>query len=280
MRISASWREENFGENIRLINADCRDVLPTLGAVDAVVTDPPYEKEAHAPMRRTQKSIKSGIIDTLDFAPITDDLRILLPHWCATNCRGWLLAFCQVEAVALWRDAMVTGGVKYKRGMAWVKPDSCPQFNGQGPAQGYECIATAWCGLGASRWNAGGKRGVYTHNTNGPQREGSHPTEKPVSLMTELLCDFTTDCASILDPFMGSGTTGVAAAKLGRSFIGIELDPDYFDVACRRIDKALRQPQLFARSPAPVQQALFGDVGSPSSSASTRGLPVSVPTLH
>jgi site-specific DNA-methyltransferase (adenine-specific) len=250
-----TFREEVIGD-ARLFLGDCREVLPTLGKVDAVVTDPPFEKEAHTPIRRTQRSIRTGVHDALDFEAITDDLRLMLPTWAFRNCSGWLLAFCQVEAVSIWRDAMEDAGLKYKRGMAWVKPDSSPQFNGQGPAQGYECIASGWCGAGYSKWNAGGKRGVYIHNTNQPGRHGVHPTEKPVSLLSEIIGDFTEVGSLVLDPFMGSGTTGVACAKLGRRFIGIELDEAYFNVACRRIEKAYAQPDLFIAPPAPKAEQL------------------------
>jgi len=245
---------------VTLFNADMRDVLPTLGRVNAIVTDPPFEKEAHTPMRRTQRSIRTGVSDALSFGAMDEDLRNLLPVWAASNCEGWFLAFCQVEAVSVWRDAMEGAGLKYKRGMAWVKPDSSPQFNGQGPAQGFECVAAAWCGAGYSVWNAGGKRGVYTHNTNGPARHGTHPTEKPVSLMSEILADFTSSDGIVFDPFAGSGTTGVAAVKLGRRFIGIEIEPRYFDIACRRIEEASKQADLFIEpAPKPVQETMFGD---------------------
>jgi site-specific DNA-methyltransferase (adenine-specific) len=248
-------REEVIGD-CRLILGDCRDFLGPM-SVDHILTDPPFEKEAHTPVRRTQKSIKSGVHDALDFEAITDDLRLFVPTWAAEKCAGWLLAFCQVEAVADWRDAMEAAGLKYKRGMAWVKPDSLPQFNGQGPAQGYECMALAWCGTGISKWNAGGKRGVYTHNTNGPLRHGQHPTEKPLSLMQELVADFTGAGDLVADPFLGSGTTGVACAQLGRRFVGTELNESYFDIACRRIEEAYKQPRLFAEPvQKPVQETL------------------------
>ena len=250
-------RVEHLSDDVALYLGDCREILPGLPRVDAVVTDPPFEKEAHTPIRRTQKSIRSGESDALNFDAITEDMRAFLPEWAGNNCDGWLLAFCQVEAVAAWRDAMEAADLKYKRGMAWVKPDSSPQFNGQGPAQGYECIASAWCGQGISRWNAGGKRGVYTHNTNGPGRHGVHPTEKPVSLMSEIVEDFVALGSVVLDPFMGSGTTGVACVRTGRGFVGVELDPAYFDIACRRIADELRRPRLDLTPPQkPVQEVL------------------------
>jgi DNA modification methylase len=81
-----------------------------------------------------------------------------------------------------------------------------------------------------------------------------HPTQKPLALMRWCI-GFLPDAVTILDPFMGSGTTGVACVKLGRKFTGIELDPDYFDIACERIAKAYQQPDLFIESPTkPVQE--------------------------
>ena len=83
-----------------------------------------------------------------------------------------------------------------------------------------------------------------------------HPCEKPVPLMLWCL-GFLPDAKTILDPFMGSGTALVACAKLGRHGTGIELDPEYFDIACKRVEEAYRQPDLFVAPPkAPEQQAM------------------------
>jgi site-specific DNA-methyltransferase (adenine-specific) len=76
-----------------------------------------------------------------------------------------------------------------------------------------------------------------------PENE-AHPTQKPVALLTEIVRDFSDSAATILDPFMGSGTTGVACMNLGRKFIGIEIEPKYFDIACERIENAQRQSSL------------------------------------
>jgi site-specific DNA-methyltransferase (adenine-specific) len=87
-----------------------------------------------------------------------------------------------------------------------------------------------------------------------------HPTQKPVALMRWCL-GFVPDARTILDPFMGSGTTGVAALQLGRKFIGIEIDPGYFDIACKRIEEAWRQPRLFEepkRKPEPAPNLFDG----------------------
>ena len=91
------------------------------------------------------------------------------------------------------------------------------------------------------------------------KEERVHPTQKPVALM-EWCLGFLPDAKTILDPFMGSGTTGVACARLGRQFIGIEIEPKYFDIACRRIEQAQKQADLFVTQPAParaVQEAML-----------------------
>jgi DNA modification methylase len=79
-----------------------------------------------------------------------------------------------------------------------------------------------------------------------------HPTEKPVELMRWSILLLNEARSSVLDPFMGSGTTGVAAVRLGKRFVGIEIEPKYFDTACRRIEAALRQPDLFVAPPLPT----------------------------
>jgi DNA modification methylase len=81
-----------------------------------------------------------------------------------------------------------------------------------------------------------------------------HPTQKPVKLLKQLIGPM--GARTILDPFMGSGTTGVAALQLGRKFIGIELDPGYFDIACKRIEEAWKQPRLFDEPKAKPAQTL------------------------
>jgi len=80
-----------------------------------------------------------------------------------------------------------------------------------------------------------------------------HPTQKPIGVMKWCI-EFLPDAQTILDPFMGSGTTGVAAVKLGRRFIGIEIEPKYFDIACRRISDALKQPDMFIEKPKPLMR--------------------------
>jgi len=226
---------------------DALQIAPTLGCVDHIFTDPPYEKMTQAAIGSVPKGNLKGASKRLGrklgFDPI-DEIRGKVVE-IGEQSEGWFIAFCTPEGVGRWADAINESPLKYKRACVWVKPDSTPQFNGQGPAQGYECFVCAWNGSGHARWNAGGKRGVYTHCVNNSERHGEHPTEKPRRLMAEIIGDFTNDGETILDPFMGSGTTGVAAVQMGRDFIGIEHEPRYFDIACKRIEDAQRQGDLF-----------------------------------
>ena len=225
--------------NATLYLGNCLEIMPTLGMVDHIFADPPYEKRLHDAKSHEADLRKDGgpNLQAIDFDCI-DPIRVEFVRLSSTMCAGWFLAFCTSEGIAKWADEINLSTIKYKRACHWIKPDSTPQLNGQCPAQGAEHFVVAWAGSGHSKWNAGGKRGVYTHLVNNPDRTGLHPTEKPVSLMAELLADFTNEGQAILDPFMGSGTTGVAAVKLGRKFIGIEQKPEYFELACARLAAA------------------------------------------
>src|SRR5215468_2954481 len=103
----------------------------------------------------------------IPFAPITEDLRQFV---CSLQA-GWLLIFCQMEAAGAYQALL---GKKYRRTCSWVKPDSAPQYTGDRPAQGQESLVCAWARPGRSRWNGGGKRGIYTHRV----RDG-HPRVYP-----------------------------------------------------------------------------------------------------
>lgn len=241
-------RKEIIGK-ATLYLGDCLSVLPKIESVDQVITDPPYEQlmhDLHASVKLRRNDGGSERKE-LGFAGIDEMRPEFVRHVKRIN-RGWLLAFCNVEGVWHWRSALIDAGLKFKTTCIWHKPDATPKLNGQGPALAYECITTTWCGSGHARWNGGGRRGVFTHPTNNPERTGLHPTEKPVRLMRELVHLFSDPGQVVLDPFMGSGTTGVACMAEGREFIGIEKDPSHFETACRRIDDAQRQGSLFGEA--------------------------------
>jgi site-specific DNA-methyltransferase (adenine-specific) len=251
-------RVEHIGE-ATLYLGDCLDILPTLGKVDQTICDPPYEAVMQRKWGVLSKQAPSSHVrhHALGFDAI-DDVRGDVARAIHAACRGWSVIFCMAEGVRAWRDEIEAAGARYKRAMVWVKPDAMPQFNGQGPSVGHEMMVTAWHGDGHSRWAGGGRPGTFIYSKNTPGG-GVHPTQKPEPLLAEIVGLFSFPGQAILDPFMGSGTTGVACAKLGRKFIGIEIHEPYFDIACRRIEEAYRQPRLFAEPrPKATQDNLFG----------------------
>jgi site-specific DNA-methyltransferase (adenine-specific) len=250
------WKRIERIGNAVLLLGDCLEILPTLAKVDAVITDPPFEDEAHTQQRRALgRGSEDGRRDILNaalpFPGITETQRINVSYAIRELCEGWALVFCQAEAVAKWKDTLEAAGCKYKRAMVWIKPDGMPQFSGDRPGMGYESIVAVWCGQGASTWNGGGKHGVFTipkHDAGSGHGGASneHPTQKPRRLMNELVGLFTQPLQTVCDPFMGSGTTAVACANLGRAFVGIEIHEPYFEIACERIENSQRQERLFA----------------------------------
>lgn len=248
-----TFRREDLAEGVTLWLADCREILPTLGTVEAIISDPPYEAVMQNKWGILSRSAPSSHVrhDEIGFDAI-DPIRDEVARLACEASSGWVLFFCMAEGVRAWRDALEAAGARYKRAMVWIKPDAMPQFNGQGPSVGHEMMVTAWCGGGYSRWNGGGKPGVFSFNKNTEGAE--HPTQKPLPLINELVRLFSFEGDVVCDPFMGSGTTGIAAAKQGRQFVGIEREPKWFDLACRRISDALSRPDLFIASPKPIEK--------------------------
>lgn len=237
---------ETIGKQ-KLILGNSLECLKNMDKFDHIITDPPYEKSVHDSMNKRKSGPRKdgrAELKKLDFESV-DSIRNKIVSAAEKLTEKWFIAFCTIEGTARWADAINESQLKYKRACVWVKPDATPQLNGQCPAQGSECFVCAWGGSGRSVWNSGGKRGIYNHLCNPRIRDGRHPTEKPVSLMQEIISDFVAKGDTILDPFMGSGTTLVAAQKMGFSAVGIEMNPDYFDVACQRVYESTRQGDLF-----------------------------------
>lgn len=230
----------------QVLHADNAEVLPLLDekSVDHVITDPPYEAEAHTLGRRSNgRSNGTGRevnAVPLSFAAINEAERATFSSEATRVATRWVIAFCQAEAAMKWAGALsASGDAKVKRLGVWVKPDAMPQFTGDRPGMGYETIVFAHR-KGRSRWNGGGRVGVFTHNKNTPGGAHHHETQKPLPLMLELVELFTDPGDLVLDPFCGSGTTGVACVRLGRRFIGIERDATYAAVARERIEAETR----------------------------------------
>lgn len=221
--------------NATLYLGDCRDILPTLGKVDHIFSDPPYGVgETHA-THLSSVILRDGTParQALGFDGITqEELSEFAAKWVEIAER-WVVFSCE------WKHAhaipyLVRLGI-------WRKPDGAPQFTGDRPGTGWEAIAICHR-KGRKKWNGGGKHAVWTVPKGASD---GHPTQKPVNLLKAWVADFSDEGETILDPFMGSGTTGVAAVQMGRKFIGIEREQKYFDIACKRIEDAQRQGDLF-----------------------------------
>jgi len=222
-------RVETIGDAV-LYQGDCLEILPTLGKVDAVVTDPPYG------LGDKWNGGGGSKKSSWKFDPSE------AKSWDGATTDGALLS-----ALALAGEAIVWGGNYYslppsRCWLIWDKQQPDTWTTGQ--------CELAWTNLDRPV-RAFRMCQAVAHDEMRPK---THPTQKPESLMK--WCLKWTKAETILDPFMGSGTTGVACAKLGRKFIGIELEPKYFDIACERIRKAYDQPDMFVSRPKPVQEAM------------------------
>lgn len=199
----------NIGDTT-LYCGDCRDILPTLGKFDAVVTDPPFGMSY-------QSSWRTDKHDQIAF----DASDELLNFSCQLDASHSKYIFCRWDNLANIPTPKST--------ITWVKNNwtSGDLDHSHARQDVIECAKVP---------------------------SDRHPTEKPEDLMRSIV-GWTS--GAILDPFMGSGTTGVACAKLGRKFIGIELNQKYFDIACQRIEQAYKQPDFFVAPPAKPFQTTF-----------------------
>ena len=230
-----TFRREDLAEGVTLYQGDCREVLPTLGKVDACVSDPPYGigfVHSGKGGKLARSTSFGGVSIVGDDAPFDPS--------------PWL----HFDSVVLWGANHYASRLPDAScWLTWDKRDGVCS-NDQADCE------HAWTNLkGPARikrhlWN-----GMLKASEKGQIRV--HPTQKPIEVMEWCIRQLPDDAKTILDPFMGSGTTGVAAVKLGRKFLGIEIEPKYFDIACRRISEALRQPDMFIERPAPAKQEAF-----------------------
>jgi DNA modification methylase len=227
----ASFRKEVIGE-CTLYLGDCREVLPLLPHHDLVATDPPYGIGKDGQTRTTGGH---GGRKGYDF-------------------KGWDQERPGRAIFDLMRersDEQIIWGGNYfadylPAGGKWLVWDKGQRINQSDGELAYTS------GFGALR--------IFTQNRVALLIEGAqHPTQKPVEIMRWSVDQFP-NAQSVLDPFMGSGTTGVACAQRGRRFTGIEVDPEFFDIACRRIEEAYKQPDMFVQAPQPKAEQV--DMGA------------------
>ena len=210
---------------------DCMDILPTLGKVDAVITDPPYGI-----------GLAGGFSGAGGFSAPIARREYITEDWdsCAPPKFVFDALLSAGEKVIIWGGNYFTDKLPVNGAwLVWDKQNTMPTFS--------DC-ELAWSNI--QRKNV--KRIVFMQNgCMTKEKERFHPTQKPMQVM-RFCIEQAGDVKTILDPFMGSGTTGVAAIQMGRKFIGIEREPKYFEIACKRIEAAYAQGQLFA--PEPMKQ--------------------------
>lgn len=244
-------RIETIGE-CQLHLGDCRDILPTLGPVDAVVTDPPYGIDIAATGKvgatgRNANGHRLGARVAKQYAASDWDRQGL-------SREQWALIRAAAPIWIVWGGNHLADVLGPSAGMLiWDK--KCQN----GWDDTFSELEVAWTNVMTRAkgfrhlWAGAIRASEHTANV----RE--HPTQKPIALM-EWCLGYVPNAQTILDPFLGSGTTGVACALQGRSFVGIEIDPAYFDIACRRIEAAYKQPRLFSEpAPKAVQPSLLDD---------------------
>jgi site-specific DNA-methyltransferase (adenine-specific) len=213
---------------VTLWHGDCREILPTLEAVDHVITDPPYSDTTHTGAR-TGDATTAGVL--VDFA--ATEAEAIAEVLAACKARRWGVLTMDWQHV-LPLKVRPPAGWKFVRHGVWVKPNGTPQFTGDRPAQGWEAVAIFHADVkGRMRWNGGGLPATWTY----PKVAGHHPTGKPELLLLDWVNLFTDPNDLILDPFGGSGTTAVAAKRLGRRCILIEREEKYCEVAAKRLSQ-------------------------------------------
>jgi DNA modification methylase len=235
-----SFRKEQIGD-ATLYLGDCRELLPLLPRVDAVVTDPPYGI-----------SHSSNYGATWQKTQIACDETTAVRDWVADRINGLPAVF-----FGTWKTPPVFTA---RACVVWDK----------GPAFGMGDLSLPWkpsfelayvCGDG---WTGNRDNGVLrgpvvvsweNHPNVDEAEKRKHPHQKPVWLCGHFI-EKLPNARTILDPFMGSGTTGVACVKLGRKFIGIEIDEKYFEIACKRIRDAYNQPDMFVEAAKPKAEQL------------------------
>jgi DNA modification methylase len=233
-------------ENVRLYLGDCRDVLPTLeaGCVSAVVTDPPYGIVNKFGVMNSSKGNRRLQFEWDDSSAVASSVASAVA---LVKRPGAAIVFCGFDTATLVQSAICSSGMIPKP-MAWVKKCPPPAGKGNWWPSAFEIGVYAYH-RGAWFGDTNTKRSnvfVYDAMRHGQPGKNGHPTQKPLKLMDRLICGVVPPGTCCIDPFMGSGSTGVAAIRSGRQFIGIELDRHWLDISIRRIEAEFNRHPLFA----------------------------------
>jgi len=216
--MTPTWQTDDG--RIQLYCGDCLTILPEIGKVDAVITDPPYGIG--------HNNIVPGGPSKFHLAKLTQYKTV---NWDIKNPDV-------IKSCALFKDSVIFGGNYYadvlplSRG--WVVWDK--RANGR-----YADGELIWTNKDVALQ-------IFRYTWSGMLKQKPeiryHPTQKPVELIERLLVEYSPTSEIVLDPFMGSGTTGIACIRTGRKFIGIEISPEYFEIAKNRIKIELQQQLL------------------------------------
>lgn len=219
--------------NATLYCGDCREILPHMPIADAVVTDPPYGI-SYVSAWRTQGPTQMLAND--DSAPLWS-----VPMIADRIAEGGALYLAtRYDVSAQWNEAVIAAGLAMKTPIFWDKTNHT-----SGDLEGdYGGQVEIFIFAHKGRHRLRRRQGNLWHFPRDPA--GAHPTPKPVGLLERMIACSTDGGAMVIDPFMGSGSTGVACMNLGRKFAGIEIERKYFDIACERINAAQSQGRLFA----------------------------------
>ncbi len=242
--MSVEWVE--IGD-ARLACGDCLEILPTLDKVDAVVTDPPYSERTHsghaatASRSPTDFGADSSIRKDLGYEHLTPEDVGVLAGLFSDLCNGWIVWMCDHHLAVPIQNALEARDRYVFAPLPFYAPGSRTRLGGDGPASW-----TIW--IMASRTAKQHRWGTLPGGYQAEKgwRDRSHMGGKPVLLMDRIVSDYSKSEMTVIDPFMGSGTTGISCANLGRKFIGIEKQKKHFNFACERIEAAYAQGRLFA----------------------------------
>jgi hypothetical protein len=208
---------------VTIYHGSCFDWPHLPKSVDHVITDAPYDPRTHVGARSHGDSTSK-----IDFAPLDVPISV---EFMIDVARRWIVSFCTMEMTGEYQRV---AGLAWVRAGFWRRPDGAPQFTGDRPATPGDAIAIMH-GPGKKRWNGGGRHAYYECGVERADRV--HPAQKPLGLMLSLVADYTDAGETILDPFMGSGTTLVAAKQYGRKAIGIEREEKYCEIAAKRLQQ-------------------------------------------
>lgn len=233
-------RVEQLADNVTLYCGDCREVIPTLGKIDAVVSDPPYGIETLVgKYGRTGSTSDSHIANDTNLKVVGEAMALVRKQMAK---KAWLAAFYSCRITPTFFKMMQAAGYHdddYFGEVVWDK-----RTPGLGTQIRYQHENVAFYRIGKPDQLTDIMSITSFASLKGDAKGGNtHPHEKPHQVMMNIVG--VVPGAVILDPFMGTGSTGAAAVQLRRGFDGIELDPKHFEVALRKVGAALKQPTAF-----------------------------------